>query len=295
MDIANTPTDSANDKEDLRTKLIMQEVRLSKLEEAAPTTLIRRLTSSASTGALFLGLILTFATLYDTFISKPEADRVTRLSQFNQAVNSAAKTRQEAIQAQIQISDPALQLVIMSASTPRILNDIATAKALLRGMDEDDVGVPQLIILISESSTTGDLESAKSFVDLAVKKKKVTPMLRSEAFRYEGKFWFMSGDTVKGRKSFQSALNVLGDNPGGAMQKAFILADLVMLEFIYRSCDAAAEDSQTLLASLHLPQIPMQERSQLTATIKAQLAQMQGDGCPVPRDFSSLALRWQVT
>ena len=82
----------------------------------------KKLTESASASALFLGLVLTFVSLHDAFISKPAADRISRLSQFNQAVNAAAKARQELATLQMQTADPQLRLAVASIVTPQILN-----------------------------------------------------------------------------------------------------------------------------------------------------------------------------
>ena len=231
--------------------------------------------------------MLTFISLFDAFVTKPEADRISRLTQFNQAVNSAAKTRQEVIQAQIQMTDPALQLAIASGSTPRILNDISTAKALMRDLNNRDVGIPQLIVLITEAFTAGDLESARSFVDRAVNKADVSALMHSEALRYQGKLWFSTGNPVQGRQSLQAAVATLGDAPGAAMQRAFVQADLVMMDFASRYCDAAAEDLKAFQGIVRLPQVSVQAASQLATTVRAQFAQLQGQGCPVPADFSA--------
>ncbi len=191
-----------------------QEARIARLEDEGKKTPLKRMTTSASTSALILGLILTFVSLYDAFVTKPEADRIARISEFNQAVNAAAKTRQEILQLQMQGTDPKLQLAMASMATPQILNDLSTARAMLRDLRNDDVGIPQLIILISEAFTTGDMEAAREFVGRAVSKTDVTPYLRSEAKRYEGKFFFFSGNAAQGRQSFQEALAALGEFPG---------------------------------------------------------------------------------
>src|SRR5216684_3026066 len=102
------------------------QARVEKLESEGNKTLLKAITTSASTSALLLGLVLTFASLHDVFVAKPEADRISRVSQFNQAVNSAAKTRQELVQLQMQTTDHKLQLAAAQMATPRVLNDIST-------------------------------------------------------------------------------------------------------------------------------------------------------------------------
>src|SRR5215467_15327376 len=74
------------------------QARVKKLEGEGKKTLLKSITTSASTSALLLGLVLTFTSLYDALVTKPRADRVSRISQFNQAVNSASKVYQEVLQ-----------------------------------------------------------------------------------------------------------------------------------------------------------------------------------------------------
>jgi hypothetical protein len=63
------------------------------------------------------------------------------------------------------------------------MNEIATARKMLRDIDNSDIEIeiPQLIVLISESAAAGDLVAAKDFIDRAVSKTDTTPYLRSEA------------------------------------------------------------------------------------------------------------------
>jgi hypothetical protein len=262
-----------------------QEARLVKLEDESKTTFWKRMTTSASTSALFLGLVLTFASLYDTFVSKPEADRISRISQFNQAVNAAAKTRQEILQSP---GDPKVQMAIQSEAVPQILNDISTARAMLRDLASDDVGVPQLTILIYEAFTAGDIVAAKEFVARAVAKTDVTPYLHSEAKRYEGRMYFLTGDPVHGRQSYQEALSALGDSQFVAAQRAYDLGDLVLIEYQTGTCEHAETDLKSFVETVRGPDVPQQSRLQLLAVVRSQLGQTQGLRCPFPENLPTL-------
>jgi tetratricopeptide (TPR) repeat protein len=290
MSAAAPPTETAAGHPDaagavLATMTDLQE-RVRKLEDDGRTTLLKRLTMSATTSALFLGLILTFASLYDVFVAKPEADRISRISQFNQAVNAAAKTRQELIQTQLQTTDANLQLTVAQLATPRILNDIATARAMLREMTDDDVGVPQLIVLISEAFTAGDLESAKEFTERAVGKKNVSAYLRSEALRFQGKYLFAAGRPQDGLKSFEEALAIMREaNPAA---RGFILADLGTMALMSRQCTAAADALKRFALLLADPLMFADARRQLSATVRTQIAQWPRDTCPFPDEVSAL-------
>lgn len=133
-----------------------QETRIAQLETETKKTLFKRLTASASASALFLGLILTFGSLREAFVTKPEADRISRLSHFNEAVNSVVQRRQELIKLQAQNPNPQLQLAMASSTTTGILNDISTARAILRDLSDKDIGISQLTVLFNELFTAGD-------------------------------------------------------------------------------------------------------------------------------------------
>lgn len=256
------------------------EARVTKLEEPPKKNILKRLTESASASALFLGLVLTFASMYDVFVLRPETDRITRLSKFNEAVNSAAKLRQDVVVSQLQSTNPQVQIAIASAVQPQILNNISTARAMLHDIKNADIGISQLIILISEALNTGDTESAKSFVTLAVSKTDVTLYLRSEAKRYEGKYFFAVGRPEDARKSFEAAQAVFGKTPASAMSRAFIQSDLVLFEYAVGDCNKAQEQFNELVEMLKGPGVIPVARQQMASTVKGQLLQMQGQHCP---------------
>ena len=276
-----TSGDEAVDKPLLRLIVEDHQDRIAKLEDEGKKTLFKRMTASASASALFLGLVLTFASLYDTFIVKPETDRVSRISQFNDAVNSAAKIRQELIsQLALQKNDPQLQFALTQAATPQILNNVFTARAILREMSDNDVGVPQLIILIYESFTARDFESAKVFVNRAVNLKDVSPYLHSEAKRYEGRYFFLTGNLAQARKSYADALATLGDVEDTILPRATLLADQAGMEFMSGDCENASTDLNRFVALL--PKLDSQSRAQLASSEADSLHQTQGHPCSLP-------------
>jgi len=289
---ATNDGDAANDRDAANNAVLAalqsQAARLARLEEDNSSKgLVKKLTSSAGAMALFLGLILTFQSLYDGFVTKPEADRVARLSKFNDVVNSVAKRQQEAMQLITQATDPKLRLAIASAITPQVLSDLSTAQAMLRDLDDKDVGIPQLIVLMNAASSEGDWPTVKSFVDRAVNKTDVSPFLHSEALRFEGKYWFTSGDPERGRQSFLAAFETLGTVPVGAAARAFVLGDLVATEYLVGACRHAAEDFNTLVANMASPYVGEQPRSQISASVVAQLASP-GAHCPAPPNLGAL-------
>lgn len=243
-----------------------QESRIAKLEQESNNKgVLRRITSSASTSALLLGLVLTFASLYDVFWAKPRADRISRLSQFNATVNSIAKNEQD--QLRLISQDPSERVAIMSATTPLILNDLSTAKAMLRDLDDKDVEIPQLIVLITAASSEGDTQSIGDFVSRAVAKQDVTPYLHAEAKRYEGKYLFATGFPEKGRQSYREALQSLGTTPSSAAARAYDLADLIAIEDLYGQCGEITEDIQAFVETLAVPGFSSQVKSDLVSTL----------------------------
>jgi hypothetical protein len=230
---------------------------------------------------LLLGVVLSAFSLYDIVIRKPEADRIAAITQFNQAVNSAAKTRQDLIQAN-NSADQAQRLAVMSMATPRILNDVATAKALLPTLEPDDVGVPQLLILITEAMTAGDLASAESFIARALSIKNLTPLMKSEALRYRGKFQFVSGDATSGRASYREAISSLGLGLAASGARAYALADLIGMQLAVRACGHIAADMRELAETLHSPGVSVEVRAQIAATVRLFGTQYSSQNCSLP-------------
>ncbi|MBQ0960569.1 hypothetical protein KAK06_16565 [Ideonella sp. 4Y11] len=259
----------------------MLDERLDALERQDRGSMLKRLTENAGAVALALGLILTCASLYDVFVRKPEADRISTLAQFNQAVNSAVKTRQELVQ-QSQAGDPTTRMTLASLATPRILNDLSTAKAVLPELDDKDVGVPQLLTLISESMTAGDLATTGYFVQRAVRKTDVSPLMQSEARRYEGKYLHSIGQHEAGRQAYERAIALIGDAPAAAGARAYALADMLTMDFAYGSCQKVDDDIQHLHTLLRAQMIPGDMRMQISASVISSIQQFQGKLCPIP-------------
>lgn len=285
----SSPNQSPTGDDPIVVMLKSQEVRLEKLEQAEKKTFFRRATTSASSSALFLGLILSIISLYNAFITKPEADRIMRISQFNQAVNAAARTREAVLEAQAKDSrNPAWQLQVTTASTPQILNDIATARAILPDLEDKDVGIPQLMILATEAYTAGDLAASKDFITRAVQKKDATPYLRSEAKRLEGKYFFATGKLDEGRAAYEQSLALLGTTPVVAGNRALTLGELAFLEFSHGACDAAKTDLAALSETLKAPGIAAAARTQIATTVASQFQLMGNGTCPVPAAASTI-------
>jgi hypothetical protein len=261
-----------------------QEARLSALEESSRKKFFKSATEMASASALLLGLVLSSISLYDAAVTKPEAERISRVTQFNQAVNSAAKLRQDVLQSQAQTTDPKLQLIISAGAVSQISNNISIARAILRDMSDQDVGISQLIVLITESINVGDMESAKSFTIRAVNKGDVTPYLRSEAKRFEGRLLFMNGEQIQGRQAFLDAVDALGRSPNAAAARAYDLGDLVLLEYTFGDCEHFSLDIQKFLGEVKKPQVLADARSQLLTTVRSGLAQAMGRECPIPQE-----------
>lgn len=261
------------------------ERRISDLEETTHKNPLKRLTENAGACALVLGLILTLASLYDVFVTKPAAERVANLSQFNAAVNSAAKTRQELIVAQGQTQDRQLQLQMAMLATPRILNDIITASAIMQGLADKDIGIPQLTILISEAFTSDDMVNAAKFIDRAVKIQDGPPYFRSEAKRHEGRYLFRTGNMNEAREAYRQALKLLGADPWTAAARAFAQAELVVLEFTVGDCGRLPAEIRDLMELLRIPEVSVAAREQILAGTRHQMRQIPNGHCPVPTEF----------
>lgn len=273
-----------------RIHLAQWESRRSKAAKTQENTgILRKFSENIGAVGLALGLILSAASLYDVFIRKPEADRISALSQFNQAVSSAAKTRQELIQMS-QSGDPATRLAVSSMAMPRILNDISTARALLPELRDDDVGMPQLLILISESMTAGDNSSAERFIARALEKNNLTPYMAAEARRYSGKYMFATGRPNEARSMYLEASKLLGDGPATRAAKAFNLADLIGMQYAFGHCGALEADIDEFIQLVNSQGISLEIRAQLTGAISSQLSQFSGQRCQRPRNSDVLVI-----
>ena len=264
------------------------EARIDALEQRKDKGSFKRVTENAGAIALFLGLILTSSSLYNVFIIKPEADRIARVSQFNDAVSSAAQIRQEVAQYQLQTNNPAAAMMVASSAMPRIQNTIATARVLLRGMADEDVGIPQLSVLITEAFNVGDIASAYEFARRAVARRNDPPFLRSEAKRYEGKLLFATGKVEQGRQSFREAIALIGGSDMAAAPRAFTLSDWILLEFIHGNCVNANAMLIEHGPALRSPSIPLDMRRQLQVGLIAQLEQLRGGRCLIPTELNAL-------
>lgn len=272
-----------------RLHLTQWAIRRTKEKEIHETRgLLKRFSENTGAVALALGLILSMASLYDVFIRKPEADRINALSQFNQAVSSAAKTRQELIQ-MTQSGDAATRLAVSSMATPRILNDISTARALLPELRDEDVGIPQLLILITESMTAGDNSSAERFIARAMAKNSLTPYMAAEARRYSGKYLFATGKSDEGRKMYLEASKLLGDSPTTRAAKAFNLADLIGMQFAFGYCDTLEADIDEFKRLVNSQGISLEIRGQLTGAVASQINQFSGQRCERPKNIDVLS------
>jgi hypothetical protein len=287
MSTSGSPKD-VND-EAILLMLKSQETRIAQLETETNKTLFKRLTASASASALFLGLVLTFASLYDAFVTKPETNHVSRITQFNDAVNSAAKLRQDtAIASWTTITDPLKQAALVQIVTPQILTNVSTARAVLPYLTDNDIGIPQLMTLITESYTAGDFDGMKVFVERAVNLKNVTPYMHSEAKRFEARYFFIMGDPAKGRQSFKDELLALGESDATTYNRAFAIGEETYSEFLYGDCSEAFTDVSNFIAIL--PRLQPQYRSTLAVGLRDQLRAAQSQHCTAPEPIlSSLA------
>ncbi len=262
--------------------------RIARLEEGGKKSLLKKISENAGLVALFLGLVLTLASLRDVFVTKPETDRINALSQFNKAVSSAALIRQELFQLQTQVKDPAIQLAMQSAAMPRILNEISTARAILPDLKDSDVGIPQLMLLTYEALNVGD-PAAIEFVRRAVQKTDAPPFLRSEAKRTEARYLFMNAKASEARRSFAEALDLLGQTAYSAAPRAWDLLDWISFEFTMGDCAVAETQLARFAELVRGPGISPEQRQQLTSSLLSSLSHAEGLHCPRPQNIGMLA------
>jgi hypothetical protein len=254
--------------------------------EAEDKTWIKRLTNDAGVVALLLGLILTIASLWDTFVARPRADRIQAIARFNAAVNSMAKQQETIVRLQTE-ENPALFAAVSAAITPQILNDLSTSRAILRELKDEDVGIPQLVVLTQEAANWGDLTLAGEFIARALKQTDVTPYLRSEALRNSGRVLAMKGQVDDARKAYDAALLALGGDWKLEGFRAYVLMDRALMEYSLGDCKAFSEQTSKLEELVRAPTITLSQRLQLAATLGSYVVLQQGH-CSPPTGLANL-------
>jgi hypothetical protein len=174
-------------------------------------------------------------------------------------------------------------------ATPRILNEISTATAILPTLRDDDVGIPQLIILFTEAMTAGDAISARKFVERAVNKQGMSQYMASEAHRSYGRFLYIMGQPSEGRQKYVHAIDLLKSEPSSTAARAFVMADLTSTEFSYGQCEFVPRHLEDLRALLHSEGISLEVRAQLAGGVSTQLKQYSSGRCLVPPSVDLLA------
>ncbi len=130
----------------------------------------------------------------------------------------------------------------------------------------------------------GDMDSAKSFVLRAVSKGDVTPYLRSEAKRFEGRLNYVSGQPNIGRQSYLESVDALGSTPNLAAARSYVLGDLVLIEYTFGDCEHASLDIQKFIAEVKKPQVLSDHKAQLITTLRSGLMQLRDGKCPMPQE-----------
>lgn len=265
--------------------------RLKHLEQPEETSRFAWLQKKASFFALMIGILLSTISLFDIFWTKPRETLFRETEEFNKAVNAVANLRQNMIQLQYQSNNPQMVMAVNSMVTPQVLANIQYATTLLPRIG-DQAGIPQLIVLISESLNIYDWKSADIFVERAIKVKYAVPSLQSEARRYKARLMFSTGKIQEGRKAFEDSLNVLRNEAGFGINgvRAYIISDWAISEFAMGDCGVGLERIRQFMQYTLDPQIPPPSRAALISTLKSQIDQLQlrDKRCPVPTELQSL-------
>ena len=278
QDVQDTPPRS-----NAMDRLTELEAKVNKLERQAEGPL-DTWQKRGSFMALLIGIVLSGYSLFETFYAKPKDAALHDIEEFNHAVNEVANLRQGLIRTQLESKNPQLTMAMSSMTMPQILANIQYATALLPKLG-DDVGVPQLIVLIGEAMNIYDWRSAELLVDRAIHSPKAIPTMRSEAYRYKARLNFMTGKAQEGRKAFEDSLNAIREEPGFGINgaRAYIVSDWVISEFNLGDCSIGNERVTQFLRLLDDPQVQQMAKEGMRATLKAQL--MQSSHCPMPSEL----------
>lgn len=262
--------------------------RLAKLETATENSTLAKWQKFGAFVALIIGIVLSCLSLFDTLVRKPSDTALHYIEEFNKAVNAVAGLRQTLVRTQIETRNPELVMAMTSMATPQILANIQYATAVLPRLG-DRALVPQLIVLIGEAMNIHDWRSAEILINKALSSKENVPSLKSEAFRYQARFFFMTGRPQDGRKAFQDSLNAIRNVPGYGIDgaRAFVVADWVTSEFAMGDCTISSERAKQFSYYTRQPQVTQVVRDGLVASLKSQLGQVQAQNprCPLPENL----------
>ncbi len=225
--------------------------------------------------ALMIGIFLSVVSIFDIFWKKPGESRIQTISEFNKVISSVANLRQGLVQMHVQGADPALLQAATSMVLPQILANLHTAEILMSDI-ENDVGIPQLIVLTSEAMTVYNWDSAELFIQKAVKIDKAPLSLKSEAKRYRARLFFVTGRFQDARKSYEDAINSIRniDAFGISGARAFIMADWIIAELSLGDCSIASERSREFIEYVNNPKILKIQRRGMILTLKSQIAEL---------------------
>ena len=279
---------ASNQEPLVATALNSFDARLKQLEKPEGKTSFGKIQKRMSFIALVVGILLSAISLFDVFWSKPRDARIRDIEEFNKAVNAVANLRQNMIQVRYQSNNNQMFVEMNSMVQPQVLANIQYATALLPRLG-DDVGIPQLIVLIYEAMNIGDWESARILVNRTVAHKKAVPSLQAEARRYQGRLLFMTGKIQEGRRAYEDALNVLRNEAAFGINgaRAYIVSDWILVEYTMGDCGVGNERVRQFVHFIQQPDILSPLRSGMILSLKSQL-QLNQPRCPIPDELRKL-------
>ncbi|WP_448145486.1 hypothetical protein [Pseudomonas silesiensis] len=262
------------------------DARLKLLEKPKETNFLEKFQKRGSFLALIIGIVLSLVSLFNVFWSQPKEAAFRDMAEFNKSVNAVSNLRQNMIQLNYQSTNDEMKMAMNSMVTPQVLANIQYATALMPEVGKA-VGVPQLIVLISEAINVYDWENAEKLVNEAVSRKSI-PTLQSEALRYKGRLMFLRGRVNEGRSAFEQALNVIRGEPGWGINgmRAYLVADWAVAEVSLGDCNSSEARVHQFVEFVTQPQIPPPTRAALIATLKSQMRQQ--NRCAIPEVLNAL-------
>jgi hypothetical protein len=219
------------------------------------------------------------AQVRETFLSKPEADRIAQLSALNQSVGSIARLRQEFAQLDGATTDTKQRLALESILTTRVANERTTALALLRDVKNQDVGIPQLVVLYNEAVNNGDLQSADILTKRAVEIKEVTDYEHSEALRQRGQYLFTAARPDEARIFFEQSINAFQPVPATAAARSYVLMNLILGELYAGDCERVPDEVRRFGTLLAQPLVTPEQRSSMIDTLRPQYDVFRSQRC----------------
>lgn len=258
---------------------------LEAARDADARSYLKRFTIAGTTLALLLSVVTGLYTVYDRLVVKP-ADLVrAKQDELREVADNLNKLQDDFVFRVTPLTDPLQREQAMRLINVRSEILLQKGRTLTAELG-DGAGLAELLVLGYYEMNRGNLQGAKSFLDIAFRKEAVSEVTRGEIFATLGTLYMQPGpqqDLTKGREYFRQgydALSVRNDPTlvysRGQLKAQWGLWEIAVGTGREAGCALIAEAKGEILT---LPAMALQNVQHSLRTIEAQALQA---GCPPP-------------